>query len=90
MLALRAALARGGGHAHPEEQCQGGREAGSAGGRRAPAAGEGGVRPQGTASVGAVLVLGAVLGSGSPLSRDQVPADAGVGAEPLGQEMKVH
>lgn len=77
MFTLKAALAWGGGHAHPEEQCQSGREAESAGGRRAPAAREGGARPQGIAGVRAVLVLGAVPGSGSPLSRDQVPADAG-------------
>lgn len=61
---------RRGGHAHPEERCQGGRGAASTRRRGALAAGEGGARSEGTAGVGAVLIGGAGPGSGSPLPRE--------------------
>lgn len=85
VFALKAAPAWGGGRAQLKKQCQGGREAGFADGLRAPAAGEGGARPQGIAGVGALIVRGAVPGSGFPCPRTRCPQ---MRAKPLGQEIE--
>lgn len=63
--------------------------AGSSRGRRAPAAGEGGACPEGTAGVGAVLARAAEPGSGSPLPPGLGARGGGNrGAETLGPEIK--
>lgn len=88
VFALKAAPVWGGGRAQLKKQCQGGREAGLAGGLRAPAAGEGGARPQGIAGVGALIVQGAVPASGFPCPRSRCPQMRESRAKLLGQEIE--
>lgn len=88
VFSLKAALAWGGGRAQLKKQCQGGREAGFADGLRAPAAGEGGARPQGIAGVEALIVQGAVPGSGFPCRKTRCPQMRESRTKPLGQEIE--
>ena len=82
----RRGRAGSGAHAHPKGPCL---QAGSSRGRRAPAAGEGGACPEGTAGVGAVLARAAEPGSGSPLPPGLGARGVGSrGAETLGPEIK--
>lgn len=84
LLGRRGRAGRGG-HAQPEGLCL---PAGSSRGRRAPAAGEGGACPEGTAGVGAVLARAAEPGSGSPLPPGLGARGGGNrGAETLGPEI---